>query len=85
MVNIILQVFVLANFALLPCMGQVQRASLDFTKATQNPETGGLCVLQEICIDDLAALASKLPPGPCVQNDGCNCGTDEDCGGGSNR
>ena len=63
---------------------EIQKSSLDFSKATVNPETGGLCIMQEICIDDLSALAKNLPPGPCVQNDpDCNCVSDDECGGGS--
>ena len=47
---------------------EIQKSSLDFSKATVNPETGGLCIMQEVCIDDLSALAKNLPPGPCIQN-----------------
>merc|ERR1711981_1101294 len=57
----------------------VASVSLDFSKAKKNPETGALCVMQEVCIDDLAALASQLPAGPCL-NDGCDCVEDSDCG-----
>ncbi len=48
--------------------GQVQKTNLDFSQATPDPETGALCVMQEVCIADVSALASLLPPGPCIPN-----------------
>ena len=57
---------------------------LDFSKAVKNPETGALCVMQEVCLPNLEALASQLPQGPCLpQGEDCNCAQDSDCGGGS--
>ena len=68
------------------CFAQVQRIGLDFTNARKDPDTGALCIKQEVCINDLEALASQLPPGPCIPSDeGCNCVSDADCGGGSAR
>jgi len=64
----------------------MQKSTLDFSNAKINPETGGLCIMQEVCIDDLASLAANLPPGPCeALAEGCECNSDEECGGGSAR
>ena len=78
--NIFLGLVILLHLS----FAQVQKSSLDFSQAVKDPETGALCVMQEVCIADLEALASQLPPGPCVQQDAnCTCATDADCGGGS--
>ena len=61
-----------------------QRQTIDFSKATQDPKTGQLCVMQEICIADASALAKLLPSEPCLP-DGCDCQSDSDCGGGDRR
>jgi len=67
----------------------MQKSTLDFSNAKINPETGGLCIMQEVCIDDLASLAKNLPPGlgncqPALAP-GCDCQSDDECGGGSAR
>lgn len=67
------------------CSLSSAQVNLDFSKGTLNPETGALCVMQEVCIPNLDALASQLPPGPCLADEGCNCSSDADCGGGSSR
>lgn len=64
-----------------------QRVNLDFSNARKD-ESGALCIKQEVCIpaEGLQALADELPPGPCIADPrGCNCESDEDCGGGSAR
>jgi len=73
-------------------MMQLQKSTLDFSNAKINPETGGLCIMQEVCIDDLSSLAKNLPPGlgNCPQNSppldpSCECQSDDECGGGNAR
>lgn len=61
--------------------GQV---NLDFSTATINPETGALCMMQEVCIGNLEALQSRLPQTPCL-DEKCNCASDADCGGGTSK
>ena len=51
---IILQFFTYSSWAMM------QKTSLDFSNAKMN-ENGGLCIMQEICIDDLESLAGALP------------------------
>ena len=77
---VILQCFSYSSWAMM------QKTSLDFSNAKKN-ENGGLCIMQEICIDDLEALAGALPPQECVDPRGadCNCFTDADCGGENGR
>ena len=60
---------------------QLPKVTLDFSSATEDPETGALCMMQEVCIGNLEALSSRLPQQECL-NDGCNCASDADCGGG---
>lgn len=62
-------------------LNQVQRNSIDFSQAVQDPKTGQLCVMQPVCISDPAALSRLLPSEPCL-SEGCTCSTDADCGGG---
>ena len=38
-------------------VGQVQRSTIDFSQATQDPLTGQLCVMQQVCIADVEALS----------------------------
>ena len=61
--------------------GQV---NLDFSTATINPDTGALCMMQEVCIGNLEALQSRLPQTPCL-DEKCNCASDADCGGGTSK
>ena len=77
---IILQFFTYSSWAMM------QKTSLDFSNAKMN-ENGGLCIMQEICIDDLESLAGALPKQECQppQDPSCNCFGDEDCGGGNGR
>ena len=57
-----------------------QRSNLDFTNAYTDPDSGALCIKQEVCIPNLEALAKNLPAGPCIPSDeGCNCLSDSDC------
>ena len=57
-----------------------QRSNLDFTNAYTDPDSGALCIKQEVCIPNLEALAKNLPAGPCIPSDeGCNCLSDGDC------
>jgi len=57
-----------------------QRSNLDFTNAYTDPDSGALCIKQEVCIPNLEALAKNLPAGPCIPSDeGCNCLSDADC------
>ena len=60
--------------------GQVQKSTIDFSKATQDPQTGQLCVMQQVCIADLEALQKLLPSEPCL-SEGCSCTSDADCVG----
>jgi len=70
----------------------VSSASLDFTQASEDPQTGELCVLQRVCLANAAELAKRLPQEPCPDPNagdelpafppGCNCNVDGDCGGG---
>ena len=46
--------------------------------------TGQLCVMQEVCIADAAALSRLLPAEPCLA-EGCNCQSDGDCPGENGR
>ena len=57
------------------------KVTLDFSSAKEDPETGELCMMQEVCIGNLEALSSRLPQQECL-NEGCNCVSDADCGGG---
>ena len=78
---IILQFFTYSSWAMM------QKTSLDFSNAKMN-ENGGLCIMQEICIDDLESLAGALPQQECANDPrgaDCNCFSDEDCGGGNGR
>jgi len=75
--------------ALFACIGggvlaQVQKTTIDFSKAVPDPKTGQLCVTQQVCIADAGALARLLPSEPCLP-DGCDCQIDGDCGGGDRR
>jgi hypothetical protein len=36
---------------------QVQRSTIDFSQAVQDPQTGQLCVMQQVCIADIEALS----------------------------
>jgi len=80
-------VFVLWQFLGLT-LGQrsnVQKQTIDFSKAVPDPATGQLCVMQQVCIADVSALVKNLVPAePCLP-DGCNCQSDGDCGGGDQR
>ena len=49
-----------------------------------NHFTGQLCVMQEVCIADAAALSRLLPAEPCLA-EGCNCQSDGDCPGENGR
>lgn len=64
-------------------VGQVQRSTIDFSQATQDPLTGQLCVMQEVCIADVDALSRLLPAEPCL-SEGCTCTSDADCPGPNN-
>ena len=77
---IILQFFSYSSWAMM------QKTSLDFSNAKMN-ENGGLCIMQEICIDDLESLAGALPQQECADSRGadCDCDSDEECGGGNGR
>jgi len=77
---IILQFFTYSSWAMM------QKTSLDFSNAKMN-ENGGLCIMQEICIDDLESLAGALPQQECADPRGadCDCDSDEECGGGNGR
>jgi hypothetical protein len=59
-----------------------QRLDLNFANAQQDPNTGALCFLQQVCIDPEAT--AKLLPSQCEPElpEGCDCAGDEDCGGG---
>jgi len=65
-------------------LAQLQKTTIDFSKAVPDPKTGQLCVTQQVCIADAGALARLLPSEPCLP-DGCDCQTDEDCEGGDRR
>ena len=70
------------GFFILVIIHATQGVNLDFSTATINPDTGALCMMQEVCIDNLEALSSRLPQKPCLADD-CNCASDEECGGGT--
>jgi hypothetical protein len=38
---------------------QVDKSVLDFSKAIPDPQTGQLCVMQQVCIADLEALSRQ--------------------------
>ncbi len=44
---------------------QIVRSNLDFTKATPDPQTGELCLLQKVCLSNPEELAKLLPQEPC--------------------
>ncbi len=60
---------------------------LDFSQAEEDPATGELCLLQRVCLANPEELGRRLAE-PCVAEElpafppGCNCETDDDCGGG---
>ena len=73
-------------FCYLSLAQMMQKTTLDFSNAKVNPETGGLCIMQEVCIDDVAALATASGVScPQALDPGCDCQSDEECGGGSAR
>ena len=72
---------ILALSSLIQVQGQV---NLDFSTATINPDTGALCMMQEVCVPNLEALQSRLPQQPCL-DEKCNCASDADCGGGTSK
>ena len=39
--------------------GQVSKSSLDFSKAIPDPQTGQLCVMQQVCIADLVTVSKS--------------------------
>ena len=39
------------------CAAQVQRSTIDFSNAVQDPQTGQLCVMQQVCIADVEGLS----------------------------
>ena len=49
-------VLVFASFLAISA-GQVQRSTIDFANAVQDPQTGQLCVMQQVCIADVEALS----------------------------
>lgn len=64
---------------------QVQKSVIDFANAVQDPKTGQLCVMQQVCIADAEALQRLLPSEPCL-SEGCSCTSDADCvGAGTGR
>ena len=72
------------NVLTVAVVGQVD---IDFANAVPDPVTGKLCVTQQICIADAEALSRALPAKPCFDPNamGCNCVSDDECGGGLNR
>ena len=65
--------------------GQVAKSVIDFSKASPDPQTGQLCVMQQVCIADIEALSRLLPMEPCL-SEGCSCTSDADCvGSGTGR
>jgi hypothetical protein len=65
--------------------GQIEKSVIDFSKAIPDPQTGQLCVMQEVCIADIEALSRLLPSEPCL-SEGCTCTSDADCvGSGTGR
>lgn len=59
---------------------QIQKSVIDFSNAVQDPKTGQLCVMQQVCIADIEALSRLLPSEPCL-SEGCSCTSDADCVG----
>ncbi len=39
---------------------QTSKTALDFSKAVPDPQTGQLCVMQQVCIADLVTISSSL-------------------------
>ncbi len=63
-----------------------KQEDLDFADAEEDPATGQLCITRRYCLANTDALASRLPPQPCVKqfSPGCNCDVDGDCTAGNN-
>jgi len=39
--------------------GQTSKTALDFSKAVPDPQTGQLCVMQQVCIADLVTISAS--------------------------